>query len=87
MNVLASYEAILNYGAKLSLTQIFLTGAQVSRTVGTVNIFNLGVAGYAILAFMLFSGCMFVKELLSFQKYLYSLSHNETPNAGGEKQI
>lgn len=88
-NILSGYEAIMNYGAKLSVTQMFLTGASPSSLPAPTktNLFNEGPLGYFLLALIGFFCFMCAKELLSFQKHLCSLANGENTLAGGEKEI
>jgi hypothetical protein len=89
-NLLIYYEQIMNYGsqAKLSLTQVFLTGApQIRLDKAEFNLANEGPIGYGIMALMLFCLFMCAKELLAYPKFLRSLANGENSLGGGEKEI
>lgn len=83
-NILSAYESILNHAGTLTISQILLTGAAPGQFINSFNVFNEGPIGYFIMACMVAAGCMFVKELTGFQKFLHSLSHNENNFNGGE---
>jgi len=77
-NFAAMLESVSRYGAGLTPEQILFTGAERSLAINTsVNILAEPFYVYITLGLMLFSGVMFAKEILGFQKYLSSLVHGE----------
>ena len=88
-NLLIYYEQIMNYStqAKLSLTQILLTGApEIRLEKQTFNIFNEGPIGYLIMGLMFFCLFMCAKELLAYPKFLRSLEGGEHLGGGETKK-
>ena len=80
-NFLCDYEWIRNSRQPLSASGYMTLSIDYGTMRGT-HLWNEGPIGYSILSLIIFSCCMFYREMMNFQKACYSLCHYRDSEVG-----